>query len=55
MWKNVMVLDTFGGGGSSGSSVLLFFSWFVDYYSDVFLRFAEGFSSDNSTVRVLNV
>ena len=36
-WKNVVFIDC-SSDGSGGSSTLIFFSWFYDYYNQVFLN-----------------
>lgn len=37
IWKNVIFLDTSSGGGSANST-LIFFSWFFDFFQNVFLN-----------------
>lgn len=51
IWKNVIFVDTNGEGGSLGTSTLIFFSWFIDYYLKVFLRT----NADDRSFRVTNV
>lgn len=37
IWKNVIFLDC-SDGGSGGNCTLIFFSWFFDYFQNVFLK-----------------
>ncbi|MBO5827409.1 MAG: hypothetical protein J6R59_02960 [Paludibacteraceae bacterium] len=37
LWKNIIFLSC-AGDSTSGDSVLIFFSWFYDYFTNVFLN-----------------
>jgi hypothetical protein len=37
MWKNVVFLDA-ANGATCTNSTLIFFSWFFDYFQEVFLN-----------------
>lgn len=51
IWKNVVFLDTSGDGGNS---ILIFFSWFFDYFQNVFLK-SDPNAAAKEGFRVSNV
>jgi hypothetical protein len=46
IWKNTIFLDT-SGGANCANSTLIFFSWFFDFYQEVFLNVFKRFLISN--------
>ena len=53
LWKNVIFLDC-SDGGSGGNCTLIFFSWFFDYFQNVFLK-SDPTAITKNGFRVSNV